>query len=174
MKCINKGALASHKKFSHPTHFQTGDIFKFTFKEQKFSKTKSPILPTSASHMVCNASCLVNVPYLYPVRALKPVQPQKLDGRRFNKGTKGKMSRGAYTPVFKAECIEEYLERKGINPNYSQDEYALSLPGKVSQGLFSKWMKKKEIIIKQASDFRNVGGSNADLQFQSLAMLKHN
>ena len=49
-------------------------------------------------------------------------------GRRFNKGAEG---RASYTTVFKVECIDDFLERKEINPRLSHDEFAQGLPGNV-------------------------------------------
>ena len=54
--------------------------------------------------------------------------------------------------MHKAECIETYLERKEHNPDLSQDEFAMGLPGNITQGTFSKWLARKEAIFSEAAD----------------------
>ena len=52
--------------------------------------------------------------------------------------------------MFKANAIDEYLERKDIDPDYSQDAFALAKG--VSQGQISKWLNKRNKIFQQAAD----------------------
>ena len=61
-------------------------------------------------------------------------------------------SRAGYTSMHKAECIETYLERKEHNPDLSQDEFAMGLPGNITQGTFSKWLAQKEAIFSEGAD----------------------
>ena len=71
----------------------------------------------------------------------------KLDGRRFNKGS---VSRTPHAYVFKANIIDEYLEKLEECPDLSQDEFALSR--NLNQSQISTWVQDKEKIFEMAAN----------------------
>ena len=142
--------MATHTKFAHSVCVNEfkGSLNKFVVPKPQKLVTETVVHPTMVSyHTVSWNSNLDVVPFIFPVLPKKQAPEPKQDGRKFNKGS---VDRKPYSAVFKANAIEQYLEMKEADPNYSQDAFALAKG--ISQGQISKWLKTKDKIFKQAAD----------------------
>ena len=100
--------------------------------------------------MVSSASILTAVDYIHPVVRPVSVEPQvKLDGRRFNKGS---VSRTPHAYVFKANIIDEYLEKLEECPGLSQDELNFALSRNLNQSQISTWVQDKDKLFEMAAN----------------------
>jgi hypothetical protein len=145
-RCLNRGALATHVSFAHPSapSEQSSKIIKFTA-PSTVSGSRVLMFASMIYHAVSYSASII-CPRILPASE-QQVANVKVDGRTNNKG---ESVRRSYSSLLKAKLCEQFEEEKLWNPALIQEDFAFKQ--KINQSTLSAWLANKEKIFQQAAD----------------------